>query len=69
MSSRTRRGKLAVDYRFRLNRELRKMKKSVVKYQEKIKFQIGGRRPITQKLVVHELVGDKSLECWCLVSD
>jgi len=38
-----------IDCMFRLNRELKKMKKPMVKYQEKIKSWTGVRSPITQK--------------------
>ena len=64
LGSRTRGEKLPVSCLFRLNRDLRRMKRPMVKYQEKIKSQIGVRSQITQKPVVHEPVGEQSFPCW-----
>lgn len=47
--SRIRREKLPVDFKFRLNRELGKIKRPVVRYQEEIKSQMEIRNQITQK--------------------
>lgn len=50
-----------MDCMFRLSRELRKMKKPMVKYQEKIKPQTVVGSQTTQKPVIQDLVGDDSL--------
>lgn len=49
MGSRIRRETLPVDFKFRLNRELGKIKRPVVRYQEEIKSQTEIRNHIPQK--------------------
>lgn len=50
--SRIRREKLPVDFKFRLNRDLGKIKRPVVRYQEEIKSQMEIRNQVTQKPAV-----------------